>query len=194
MDARQFEPEDLAEILGNRMGFDKAKLDKIASDKSEQATRRIPALTEWLTDGFKNSPANVCWWLVLDGFRLQVHAKATYDLIRSMIDEADRAWGRARLILLNYGEKLDWDVTDYILTEHLKEEIEGKDIEHFFAEIYAESGKTFADEEARIKAIQDTVEEVLRQVDQALARNPSESRLKYLSAGMTVAAKRLLKA
>ena len=183
MDDCAFDPERLAEVIGFRLGLDKKTMP---SDTGEQAPRRVPALIEWLTDGIQRSAVEL-WWIILDGFRVQVHPKSTHDLIRALIDATDRDWDRARLLLINYEKFLDMDVLVHILSEKIQP-IERRDIENFFKRVYDMSGKSWD-----ASTISETVDEVLTQVEAQVKGSGSATRLSILSTGLTNAAKGLLR-
>jgi Effector-associated domain 1 len=182
MDKCAFDPENLAEVIGCRLGLDKQAMP---SDKGEQAPRRIPSLIEWLTDGIQRSAVER-WWIILDGFRVQIHPNATHDLIRALIDATDRDWDRARLLLVNYEKFLDSGILVYILSEKI-EPIERPDIENFFKRVYEKSGKSWD-----ATTISQTVDEVLAQVEAQAKGREMATRLGILSAGLTNAANSLL--
>lgn len=183
LDQAVFQPEDLARVIGRRFGLQDATLPP---GKGEQAPRRIPDLIDWLTGGLQASAVDM-FWLVLDGFRVQVQPDATHDLIRALIDATDRDWGRVRLLLLNYGKHLDLDTGVYILSETIKP-IERTDVEDFFAHVYSESKKHW--EPADIKQ---TVDNLFSQVEAEVANRGPDVRTQLLSVGMTRAAKNLLR-
>jgi hypothetical protein len=183
MDQCVFQPEELARVLGSRLGLDERT---VPPNKGEQDARRIPDLVDWLREGIENDDG-VIWWLVLDGFRVQVQPEATHDLIRALIDTTDSDWGNARLILLDYGKFLDLDTTLYILCETISP-IERHDVEDFFEHVYSRSQKTWKPEDIR-----QTVDDLLAQVDAEVAKRGPEVRLQILSTGLTRAAKNLLR-
>jgi hypothetical protein len=182
MDKCVFEAEDLARVIGERIGLDAATLPP---DKGEQAPRRVPALIEWLGMKILKLPCPV-WWIVLDGFRVQVHPGATHDLIRALIDAVDRDWQQTRLLLLNYEKFLGLDVVPYILVERIQP-IERADIEGFFESVYTKSGRALGP-----NIIKNTVDDVFLQVQQEQTKNPEKSYFTLLSRGLSLAAKQLL--
>lgn len=184
MDDRVFEPEELARVIGTRLGLDPTRMPP---DKGEQAARRIPDLVNWLIVGFQKPEVDI-WWLILDGFRIQVQPPATHDLIRALIDMVDHEIDKVRLILLNYGKHLDLDTSVYILTENIEPIDEEKDVPTFFRHVYTLSQKAFTDAD-----IDQTVTNVLKQVDKEIAKRGPEERMKLLSLGLTKAASELLK-
>jgi hypothetical protein len=158
----------------------------VPPNKGEQAARRIPDLIDWLNKGIEKK--GIVWWLVLDGFRVQVQPGATHDLIRALIDTTDTQWSdEVRLILLDYGEHLDLDTTLYILCERIAP-IERKDVEEFFEHVYAKSRKTWKPEDIR-----QTVDDLYAQVEGEVTKRGPEARLQVLSTGLTRAAKNLLR-
>ena len=184
MDKGVFEPEDLARVIGSRLGLAPAT---IPPDKGEQAARRIPDLIDWMVVGFQHAPAD-CWWLVIDGFRVMVHPTATHDLIRALIDAVEHDVDNIRLILLNYKDFLDIDTSTYILTEKIDPIDEQKDVPQFFRHVYTLSKKSFTDAD-----IEQTVGNVLKQLEAEVAKRGKEERMKLLSLGLTKAAGELLK-
>jgi hypothetical protein len=184
MDDGVFEPEDLARKIGTRLGLDSTRLPP---DKGEQAARRIPDLVDWLIVGFEQPHIDI-WWLILDGFRIQVQPPATHDLIRALIDMVERDIDKVRLILLNYSKHLDLDTSVYILTENIEPIDETNDVSQFFRHVYTLSQKMFTDVD-----IDQTVTNVLKQVDNEVVKRGPEERMKLLSLGLTKAASELLK-
>jgi hypothetical protein len=183
LDDCAFEPESLALALGFKIGLKETTLPQ---DRGEQAARRIPALVEWLGQGIQSEDGTDLWWLVLDGFRIQVHPSATHDLIRALIDATDREWDRVRLILINYARFLDIDTSAYILCEETQP-LERADVEEFFRHVYQLSNKQW--DEA---SVQTAVTFIYSQVDSEMARRQEQCRMKILSAALTIAAKKLL--
>jgi hypothetical protein len=184
MDAGALEPEDLARVIGRRLGLDPLQMP---GDKGEQAARRIPNLVDWLVMGFQNSQANFLW-LILDGFRVMVHPGATHDLIRGLIDAVEHDVDKVRLILLNYHKYLDVDVLGYILTENIEPIDVRKDVPQFFRHVYTLSKRSFNDAD-----VDQTVDNILKQVEVEVAKRGQEERMKLLSLGLTRAATELLK-
>jgi hypothetical protein len=182
MDECVFEPEDLARTIGAFFGL---KAETMPPDKGEQAARRIPALLEWLTVGLHNSPVHV-FWLVLDGFRVKVQPQATHDLIRATIDAVDRDLDKVRMILLNYIQHIDLDVV-YILKEKIEPINEDRDLPMFFRHVYTLSRKSFTEAD-----IEETVEDVRKQVNDEVTKRGPEWRMKLLSVALTSAANKLL--
>jgi len=182
MDDCVFEPEDLARIVGGRLGIN----SPMPPETGEQAPRRIPALVEWLANGLDHSAARV-WWLILDGFRIQVQPSATHDFIRALIDVVDRDQDKVRMILLNYKEFLDLDIGTFILREEIEPIDEKSDLQLFFRHVYTLSKRTFVEDD-----IETTIENVRKQVDEEVAKRGTELRMRILSRGLTIAAKNLL--
>jgi len=178
-----FEPEDLARVIGRKLGLDVAAMPV---DKGEQAPRRNPDLLDWISRGFADTSVDV-WWVILDGFRVQVQPAATHDLIRLLIDAAEHDQEKLRVILLNYKEHLDPDNV-YILTEEIQPFDEQKDLPRFFRHVYTLSKRPFGDHD-----ITRSVNQVRQQVDAEVAKRGPEWRMKLLSIGLTKAANELLK-
>jgi hypothetical protein len=100
----------------------------------------------------------------------------------------ERYINRVRLILLNYSTYLDLDISVYILTESIKPIDEKKDVSQFFRHVYTLSKKSFTDAD-----IDQTVTNVLEQVDREVTKRGPGERMKLLSLGLTKAASELLK-
>jgi hypothetical protein len=185
LDKATYDSVSLAKAIGAQLPLDD---DPLGGNKHEQAARRLPDLISWIGKGIKKPNVNV-WWIVLDGFRLQVHPDETHDLIRSMMDMADNQWGnRIRLILLNYSQFLDEDVKQVIIQESI-DPVERKDVDEFFRCVYAQAGQD--PDEADLAA---TVDDVMAQVDEETKRRGGGecTYLRVLSIGLTKAARKLL--
>ncbi|SRR6266481_82538 len=163
LDKGIYDVEMLAESIGRRMNLD---LSTMPARRGEQDARWVPELVAWLVAAARNG--HHIWWLILDGFRVQVLPDATIDLIHSLVESVIVNAPQLRIVLINY-DKLPPSL-DYSARKELIEPVRKEDVKLFLAQACSHLGVTRSEHEVSTAA-----DEVWRQVKDQIDKQPEKS-------------------
>jgi Effector-associated domain 1 len=159
-------PKVLVQRIGNWL-----KLGPVPPQTDEQDARWVNGTyVDWLKTGLRQpASAATLWWLILDGFRVQTHSAATYDLIGQLAEEAQSAASNLRLVLLNYPDALPPQVARVLKEDIPDNPVTREHIVAFVKWLYEQKGITNAGNDA-----EEDVTELLNQVTEELQKRPDE--------------------